>query len=159
VVQNPGGAPFQGNDKQLLDEIQKGGFEFFWDETNPQTGQVKDRAFSERHGQRGEKCELSFMDTSLLLCGILTVRAYFQDVEIQDLATKIYNRVEWPWMLNGGPTFSMGWMPGSGFLEARWEHYRELMMIYLLGIGSPTNPGPAETWKAFITLVRVSLAP
>ena len=58
------------------------------------------------------------MDTSLLLCGILTARAYFQHAEIQDLATKIYNRVEWPWMLNGGPTFSMGWMPQSGFLEA-----------------------------------------
>jgi hypothetical protein len=74
---------------------------------------------------------------------------YFQDAEVQDLATKIYNRVEWPWMLNGGPTFSMGWMPESGFLEARWEHYCELMMIYLLGIGSPTNPVPAETWKAW----------
>ena len=45
VVQNPRGAPFQGTDKQLLDEIQKGSFQFFWNETNPQTGQVKDRAF------------------------------------------------------------------------------------------------------------------
>jgi hypothetical protein len=45
VVQNPGGAPLQGTDKQLLDEIQKVSFQFFWDETNPLTGQVKDRAF------------------------------------------------------------------------------------------------------------------
>jgi len=45
VVRNPGGAPFQGPGKQLLDEIQKGSFQFFWNETNPQTGQVKDRAF------------------------------------------------------------------------------------------------------------------
>lgn len=45
VVQNPGGAPLQGTGKQLLDEIQKGSFEFFWNETNPQIGQVKDRAF------------------------------------------------------------------------------------------------------------------
>jgi hypothetical protein len=45
VAQNPGGAPFQGTDEQLPDEIQKGGFQFFWNETNPQTGQVKDRAF------------------------------------------------------------------------------------------------------------------
>jgi hypothetical protein len=57
--------------------------------------------------QRWAKCELSSIDTSLLLCGILTARAYFQDAEIQELATKIYNRVEWPWMLNGGPTFSI----------------------------------------------------
>ncbi len=212
LVQTPGGAPFQGTDEQLLDEVQKGSFQFFWKETNPKTGQVKDRAFlngndtrkmasiaatgfgltalcigdvrgyaahrrhfgarschaailgeSDAHGsrllsitlltwtrgQRWEKCELSSIDTSLLLCGILTARAYFQDAEIQDLATKIYNRVEWPWMLNGGPTFSMGWMPESGFLAARWEHYCELMMIYLLGIGSPTNPVPADTWKAW----------
>ncbi len=211
VLHNPGGAPFQGTDEQLLDEIQKGSFQFFWNETNPKTGQVKDRAFLngkdtrkmasiaatgfgltalcigdargyaahadivERvhvtlrflanqmptvhgfyyhfvdmdNGQRWAKCELSSIDTSLLLCGILTARAYFQDAEIQDLATKIYNRVEWPWMLNGGPTFSMGWMPESGFLDARWEHYCELMMIYLLGIGSPTNPVPADTWKAW----------
>jgi len=34
----------------------------------------------------------------------------------------------------------MGWTPESGFLNARWEHYCELMMIYLLAIGSPTHP-------------------
>jgi hypothetical protein len=43
----------------------------------------------------------------------------------------------------------MGWHPESGFLKARWEHYCELMMIYLLGIGSPTHPLPPETWKAW----------
>jgi hypothetical protein len=211
MTQNSGGAPFQGTDEQLLDEIQKGSFQFFWNETNPKTGQVKDRAFLNGNdtrkmssiaatgfgltalcigdargyatkadilervrvtlrflanqmptvhgfyyhfvdmdtGQRWAKCELSSIDTSLLLCGILTARAYFHDVELQDLATKIYNRVEWPWMLNGGPTFSMGWLPESGFLNARWEHYCELMMIYLLGIGSPTHPVPADTWKAW----------
>ncbi len=100
-------------------------------------------------GRRWEKCELSSIDTSLLLCGILTARQHFSDPEIQDLATKIYNRVDWPWMLNGGPTFSMGWHPESGFIDGRWEHYCELMMIYLLGIGSPTHPVPAETWEAW----------
>ncbi len=84
-------------------------------------------------GKRWEKCELSSIDTSLLLCGVLTARQYFSDQEIKDLATKIYERVDWPWMLNGGPTLSMGWHPESGFLDARWEHYCELMMIYLLG--------------------------
>jgi hypothetical protein len=38
-------------------------------------------------------------------------------------------------MLNGGETFSMGRKPGSGFSRSRWEHYCELMMIYLLAIG------------------------
>jgi hypothetical protein len=100
-------------------------------------------------GERQWKCEISSIDTSLLLCGILTARQYFADAEIQDLATKIYERVDWPWMLNGGKTLSMGWHPESGFLDARWEHYCELMMIYLLAIGSPTHPIPAESWKAW----------
>lgn len=211
VVQNPGGTPYPGTDDQLLDDIQRGSFAFFWNETNPATGQVKDRAYLNGNdtrtmssiaatgfalsalcignargygksadiadrvrttlrflwntmpnvhgffyhfvdmntGARWEQVELSSIDTSLLLCGVLTARQYFVDAEIQDLATKIYNRVDWPWMLNGGPTFSMGWKPESGFLSARWEHYCELMMIYLLGIGSTTNPVSPDTWKAF----------
>ena len=100
-------------------------------------------------GQRWEKCELSSIDTSLLLCGVLTARQYFADQEIKDLATKIYERVDWPWMLNGGTTFSMGWHPESGFLNARWEHYCELMMIYLLAIGSPTHKVSPDSWKAW----------
>jgi hypothetical protein len=100
-------------------------------------------------GQRGWKCEISSIDTSLLLCGVLTARQHFADAEIRDLATKIYERVDWPWMMNGGPTFSMGWHPETGFIQARWEHYCELMMIYLLAIGSPTHPVSPETWKAW----------
>lgn len=52
-------------------------------------------------GARINKCELSSIDSSLLYCGILTARQYFSDAEIQDLATRIYERVDWPWMLNG----------------------------------------------------------
>ena len=101
------------------------------------------------NGRRWAKCELSSIDSSLLLCGLLTARQHFHDAEIQDLATKLYERVDWPWMLNGGRTFSMGWHPESGFLDARWEHYCELMMIYLLAIGSPTHPVSPEAWKAW----------
>jgi len=100
-------------------------------------------------GERQWKCEISSIDTSILLCGVLTARQHFGDAEIQDLATKIYERVDWPWMLNGGKTLSMGWHPESGFLDARWEHYCELMMIYLLALGSPTHPIPAEMWSAW----------
>ena len=98
-------------------------------------------------GEREWKSEISSIDTSLLLCGVLTARQYFSDAEVQDLARRIYERVDWPWMLNGGKTFSMGWLPESGFLDPRWEHYCELMMIYLLAIGSPTHPVSAESWK------------
>jgi len=100
-------------------------------------------------GARRSGSEISSIDTSLLLCGILTARAYFKDAQIRQLATQIYERVDWPWMLNGGKTFSMGWQPESGFLAARWSRYCELMMIYLLAIGSPTHPVAPESWNSF----------
>jgi len=101
-------------------------------------------------GERIDKNEVSSIDTALLLCGVLTARAHFShDPEIQDLATLIYNRVDWPWMLNGGTTFSMGWNPEHGFIEARWRKFCELMMIYLLAIGSPTHPVAASSWDAW----------
>jgi hypothetical protein len=93
--------------------------------------------------------EVSSIDTSIFLCGVLTARAYFNDPKITDLATQLYNRVDWPWMLNGGKTFSMGWLPETGFISTRWDHYCELMMIYLLAIGSPTHPISPESWSAW----------
>ncbi len=100
-------------------------------------------------GARVWNSELSSIDTSILLCGILMCRQYFQDAQIQSLASQIYQRVNWPWMLNGGTAFSMGWTPESGFITSRWDTYCELMMIYLLAIGSTTNPVPASAWNAF----------
>ena len=93
--------------------------------------------------------EVSSIDTAILLCGVLTARAYFADPAITRLATQLYERVEWPWMLNGGKTFSMGWRPETGFISTRWDHYSELMMLYLLAIGSPTHPVSADSWSAF----------
>jgi hypothetical protein len=93
--------------------------------------------------------EISSIDTAILLCGVLTARAWFNDSRITDLATQIYNRVDWPWMLNGGKTFSMGWRPENGFISTRWDHYSELMMLYLLAIGSSTHPISPDSWSAF----------
>jgi hypothetical protein len=98
-------------------------------------------------GERIKGVELSSIDTSLLICGVLTARQYFDDPKIKSLAAQIYHRVDWPWMLNSGKTFSMGWHPESGFLEARWEHFCELMMIYLLAIGSPAHAVSADYWN------------
>jgi hypothetical protein len=100
-------------------------------------------------GERVWNSEVSSIDTTILLCGALTCREYFSDPEIRELATEIYNRVDWQWMLNGGECLSMGWRPESGFLKSRWDSYCELMMIYLLGVGSPTHPIPPMTWDAW----------
>lgn len=100
-------------------------------------------------GKRWRRTELSPIDTSILLCGILTARAYFADAKIQSLAQQLYERVDWPWMLNDGAAFAMGWFPETGFIPQRWSHYCELMMIYLLAIGSPTHPISPDHWSAF----------
>jgi len=100
-------------------------------------------------GLRARSSEVSSIDSAILMCGILTCRQYFQDQQIVDMATHLYQRVNWPWMLNGGSTFSMGWTPENGFLTGRWDTYSELMMLYLLAIGATANPIPASDWQAF----------
>ncbi len=101
-------------------------------------------------GKPWPNVEWSSIDTALLLCGVLTARAHFaNNPEIKRLATLIYERVDWPWMLNGGTEFSMGWKSKTGFLDARWNHYCELMMIPLLAMGSPTHPVGPEVWSAW----------
>jgi len=102
-----------------------------------------------QNGERDFQSEVSSIDTSIFLCGALACCAYFDDAEIRDLATKIYERVDWGWFLQGKNTLSMGWKPESGFIKARWDSYCELMMIYLLGLGSSTHPLPKECWDAW----------
>jgi hypothetical protein len=93
--------------------------------------------------------EISSIDTAILMCGVLTVRAHFsRNAEIVRLATKLYERVDWPWMLNGDKTFSMGVRKGD-FLKSRWNQYCELMMLYLLAIGSPSHPVDPACWQAW----------
>jgi hypothetical protein len=100
-------------------------------------------------GERVWESEVSTIDTAILLCGVLTCRQHFDDAEIRRLATEIYERVDWPWMLAGGDLLSHGWKPEGGFLKPRWDSYSELLMLYLLGLGSATHPLPAETWHAW----------
>jgi hypothetical protein len=100
-------------------------------------------------GQRANNSEVSSIDSAILMCGILTCRQHFQDQQIVNMATQLYQQVNWPWMLNGGTTFSMGWTPEGGFFTGRWDAYSELMMLYLLAIGATVNPVPASAWQAF----------
>ena len=104
-----------------------------------------------RTGVRAWKSELSSIDTALLLAGVLTARQYYrQEPEIYRYATTIYERIDFPWMLNDNPTLlAMGWHPESGFIKARWDNYSEHTMLYLMAIGSPTHPITPESWYAW----------
>lgn len=104
-----------------------------------------------RTGQRRWQSEISSIDTALLLAGVLTARQYFRnDSEIVRLATKIYERVDFAWMLDGHPALlSHGWKPETGFIKYRWDAYSEHLILYLLGIGSPTHPIDKNSWYAW----------
>ena len=100
-------------------------------------------------GQRTWDSELSSIDTAMLLCGVLTCRQHFRHAEITRLAYQIFNRVEWTWLSEDTILLPHGWSPESGFLPYRWDLYSELMMMYLLGLGSSTHPLPVEAWTAW----------
>lgn len=100
-------------------------------------------------GERQWDSEVSSIDTAILLCGVLTCHEYFFNTEIRALAREISNRVEWSWLSEDTPLLPHGWLPEIGFLPYRWDYYSELMMMYLLGLGSPTYPLPEDTWEAW----------
>jgi hypothetical protein len=104
-----------------------------------------------RSGAREWRCEVSPIDTALFMAGVLTGRQAFQhDDRIVRAARTLYERIDFNWMLNGHPhLLAMGWKDETGFLDARWDHYCELMVLYLLGIGSPRQNLPAASWTAW----------
>jgi hypothetical protein len=208
---------FSPQDQSFLEDLQHRSFQYFWEQADPHTGLVPDRAradgspLDENHrnvgsiaatgfgltalciaaehgwitsakaherarytlrffanqafqdhgwfyhwldtitGERRWNSEVSSIDTALLLAGVLTARQYFRnDPEIVELATKIYQRVDFRWMLNGHPLLlSHGMKPETGFLKPRWDTYSEDTILYLLAIGSPTHPISPRCWHAF----------
>ncbi|MEK8022214.1 MAG: glucoamylase family protein [Candidatus Hydrogenedentota bacterium] len=97
-------------------------------------------------GERAWNCELSPIDSVLFFAGALAAGSYFGG-DVEKIARSLYERADWPWMLDGDSTFAIGWKPEKGFLPGRWDHYDEASLMYLLAIGSPTHPIPAGCWK------------
>ena len=212
----PAAASFSPTDLQFLEDLEQRSFHYFWDQADPKTGLVPDRARTdgspldqnhqnvgsiaatgfgltalcigaEHHwiestearertrktlrffarqafqehgwfyhwldtktGERRWNSEVSSIDTALLLGGVLTARQYFrEDREIGELATLIYDRVDFRWMLNGESLLlSHGWKPETGFLKPRWDTFSEDTILYLLAIGSPAHGISPHSWSA-----------
>jgi hypothetical protein len=100
-------------------------------------------------GERIWDSEISSVDTAILLCGVLTCREHFQDAEITRLADEVFGRVDWTWLSEDTSLLAHGWTPEVGFLPVRWDYYSELMMMYLLGLGSTSHPLRADAWNAW----------
>jgi hypothetical protein len=133
---------------------------------NSQQGTEKDATgykgfyyhFLDMHtGKRAWDCELSTIDTTFFIAGVLSVATYFStndkdEIEIRKLADELYHRVDWQWALNGGITLTHGWKPESGFLPYRWdEHFSEAHLQYILALGSPTFPIKKEGYEKWVS--------
>ena len=110
-------------------------------------------------GRRAWHCELSTIDSAFLLAGALTAGAYFNantpgESEIRTLADALYCRADWRWAQNQGDTVTHGWTPETGFLSYRWEGYDEALLLYILGLGSPTHPLAQTSYAAWATTYR-----
>ena len=103
-------------------------------------------------GARFRDVELSSVDTTILLMGVLFAGEYFDrddaaEREIRRLAAALYARADWTFFRSDGrAAVSMGWHPGQGLIDANWVGYNEGMFVNILAIGSPTHPVPGSTW-------------
>lgn len=110
-------------------------------------------------GLRHSNSELSSIDTTLFLGGVLLAQAYFDgdhadEAAIRELAGKIYARVEWRYFQPNPPRVTMGWRPGRGYGPAQWKGYDESLLLHVLALGSPTHPLGPETYEAYVSTHR-----
>lgn len=209
--------------EELVLEVQRRAFRYFWERANAQTGLVDDRASNFGHerenvasiaatgyalaslpvavehawvkrsdaierasltlrfilgmpnergwlvhwvdgasGARVWASEYSSIDTALLLAGALACGEFFSKdaPDILTLAEELYERIDWWWMLTNGGTqpdkriLAQGWKPEIGFIPNNYDTYDESILLYLLGMGAPARPLPANCWTATIRKIQ-----
>jgi len=103
-------------------------------------------------GHRFRTVELSSVDSTILFMGMLFAARYFDrddaaEAEIRRLAQEIYARADWNFFRHDGrDAISMGWHPETGLIERNWDGYNEGMFVYILALGAPEHPVPADSW-------------
>jgi len=105
-------------------------------------------------GLRFRHCELSTVDTALLLAGMLFCQSWFDqanddEARIRQLVDAIYARVDWTWAQPRPPLVALGWMPADGFIRLDWRGYDEAMIVYLLALGAPVHAVDASAWPTW----------
>ncbi|HEV3017458.1 MAG TPA: glucoamylase family protein [Burkholderiaceae bacterium] len=105
-------------------------------------------------GLRARHCELSTVDTALLLAGMLFCHDWFDgadddEARIRQMVEVIYARVDWTWAQPRPPLIALGWMPEDGFIGLDWRGYDEGMIVYLLALGAPVHSIDASAWSAW----------
>ena len=107
-------------------------------------------------GKRAWNSELSSIDTALFIAGALAAAQFFDapsadEAEIRSLATSLYERIEWDWMLTGSDLICHGWRPedGGAHLPYQWQGYDEALVLYILALGSPMHSIGRESYSAW----------
>ncbi len=103
-------------------------------------------------GQRDDGGDL--VETSFLLQGLLTARAYFNKDDadekmIRDKITAIWQGVEWDWYRRypDSKYLYWHWSPDKAWIiNHRLTGWNETMVTYLLAIASPTHAVPASLY-------------
>jgi len=105
-------------------------------------------------GLRKDDCELSLIDSGMLFAGMLSAAAFFDaalpaEREIREHAECLFARADFCWALDGRESLAMGWKPECGFLNYDWDGYTEATILYVLGLGAPSNNLPDRVYAAW----------
>lgn len=98
--------------------------------------------------KRAWSSEVSVIDTGILMMGVLTAGAYFD--ELNESALALYDGVNWAWYVDpSNHQFYMSYKPETGF-AGHWDFYAEQLMLYILGAASTTHPTGLDEYNSFI---------
>lgn len=111
-------------------------------------------------GKRTWDCELSSIDTGLLLMGVIFARNYYDrenetEREIREMAEVLLTRLDWS-IFDMGPetnhpkTISMGWKPEDGLINWGWFGYNEGLFLYILAAGTGME-NVEESYEAWLS--------
>jgi hypothetical protein len=97
-------------------------------------------------GARYGTSEVSSVDNAELMAGVLDAAQYWSGTALQTVAMQIFNRVDWPWMQQSNGLYYGAWTPESGF-SGSYGDFSEAVLLYLIGLGSPTYPTTQASWN------------
>ncbi len=130
-----------------------GQFGLFWHFVDGRTGRMKPL-----------DC-VAMCDSADFIAGVVVAGEYFKGTEVEHLARKIYDRVEWDRAVTRKPDgrpglLSFGWVPKhvshsyyetDGLLNFNMSGFADnSLLIYALALGSDTHPIPQETWEEYV---------
>ena len=99
-------------------------------------------------GKREWNCEISIIDTAIFICGAIVAGEFFGK-KVKEKAEELYKRINWEWYRNKNNNyFYMGYNPEKGFW-GQWDMYAEQLMLYVLGVASPSFPINKQMYADF----------